>query len=531
MAEVPQLLYLEPDDEITSVIRRLREAAPGPVVIVAPGRSRATSSVVALRLLARLAEAEGRELTLVADAATRSLAADAGIPAFATLPEATSGQPATPSPAARAPIHVVRGADPVGVGQPPAARPGATDDTMAVRLPPEAAAPQGPGVARRQGRSSGQPRSTRTGLPLLVVLLAFAVAVGAAALPGATIRITPISTPVGPIHYELSATIAGRHADRLTANGEGTATGERLDAVAATGSVVFSNWNTVTVEVPQGTQVSVAGTTAFITVQRIVVPKGHFSGPPGQLSVGVTAVTPGTSGNVVSGAIDTVDTRGVRDYLRGFSDNPNAVVTNPEAAAGGSETKHAVIQRSDVDALVASITAELRQGLLDALSGQPDRIYGGPSADEKVVVEIPLDLVGKEDTATFSLTGELDFDRAYVMRSDVEQAARSRLLADKEAIPTGTAVLDGSVMMDVGAVTTVGDHLQVEVSVRAASATAIDEGEVRDRVAGLTAPDAKTDLADLGKIEVELWPGWVDHLPRLGIRISVQTVTPAASAS
>ena len=48
------VIYLEADDEVTSVIRRLRAAEPGPVIVVAPGRSRATSSVVALRLLGRV---------------------------------------------------------------------------------------------------------------------------------------------------------------------------------------------------------------------------------------------------------------------------------------------------------------------------------------------------------------------------------------------------------------------------------------------------------------------------------------------
>ncbi len=50
MNDGPAVIYLEADDEVTSVIRRLREADPGPVIVVAPGRSRATSSVVALRL-------------------------------------------------------------------------------------------------------------------------------------------------------------------------------------------------------------------------------------------------------------------------------------------------------------------------------------------------------------------------------------------------------------------------------------------------------------------------------------------------
>jgi len=65
----PQLLYLEPDDEITSVVRRLRGADAGRVVLVAPGRSRATSSVVALRLLSRAAVEAGRSVAAAAERA------------------------------------------------------------------------------------------------------------------------------------------------------------------------------------------------------------------------------------------------------------------------------------------------------------------------------------------------------------------------------------------------------------------------------------------------------------------------------
>jgi hypothetical protein len=111
MSDEPQLIYLEPDDEITSVVRRLRAAESGTVVIVAPGRSRATSSAVALRLLAQVAAEEARSVSLVADAPTRAVASEAGIAAFASVAEATSGTVAPDQGAAtpRAPIHVVRG--------------------------------------------------------------------------------------------------------------------------------------------------------------------------------------------------------------------------------------------------------------------------------------------------------------------------------------------------------------------------------------------------------------------------------------
>ena len=145
-------------------------------------------------------------------------------------------------------------------------------------------------------------------------------------------------------------------------------------------------------------------------------------------------------------------------------------------------------------------------------------------------MEIPPDLVGKEDTATFSLSGVLDFDRAYVMRPDIERAARASLLADTAAVPAGTDLLADSITMEVGAVTTVAGELQVEVSMRAVSQNH-RRGAVRDRVTGLSVADRGRAGRPREGRGGAVWPGWVDHVPRLGFRISVQTVAPAASAS
>src|SRR5918999_2656554 len=100
------LLYLESDDEVTTVVRRLRSATEPRVVVVAPGRSRATSSVVALRLLARVGAEEGRELAVVGDSLTRSLAGEAGLAAYVTVDDARRAEPVYPaaSPPRRAGI-------------------------------------------------------------------------------------------------------------------------------------------------------------------------------------------------------------------------------------------------------------------------------------------------------------------------------------------------------------------------------------------------------------------------------------------
>jgi hypothetical protein len=508
----PQLLYLEPDDEITSVIRRLRGADGGRVVLVAPGRSRATSSVVALRLLARAAAETGRSVALVADASTRAIAGEAGVAAFASVADATSGtpSPAEPMTPTRAPIHVVRGAgDPrMQAAKPPPVTDG-LDETMAVHLPP----PTNRGA-------SGRARRRFPLWPFLAVPLVLAVAAAAALLPGATVHIRPATTPITPQNFPVDAPVTDHLIRDLTAATSGTATGQRLDQVAATGGVTFINWSLVSVEVPQGTQVSVGGTTAFTTVKRITVPRGKFNGQviqPGQANVAVIAVNLGPAGNVAAGAIDTVDSTTVRAFLRGSPDNPNRLVNNAEPTSGGVETTHPVIQQTDVDAAVAAIEADLRQQLADALAADPDRIYADAPETETPSIDVTPDLVGKEDEPTFPLTGTLHIDRAYASRADVEATAAGAMPA-----PLGKTIVANSIVVVVQSAADQGDNLLVQVSVTAEAATVIDHAAVRDLVAGKTVEEARQALAGLGEIQVDLWPAWVDRLPDLSFRIEVR---------
>lgn len=523
----PQLLYLEPDDEITSVIRRLRGADVGRVVLVAPGRSRATSSVVALRLLARAAAESGRSVALVADASTRALAGEAGVAAFASVADATSPtpSPAEPVTLTRAPIHVVRGAG--ATRSQPAKPPPPTnglDETMAVHLPPPATR----GAGRRRPRAPRLPR-----WPWLVVPLIVALVAGAALLPGATVRITPKTVAVGPRSIPVSVDVAGNTTGDLESTKQGTATGERLEQIAATGTVTFINWSLVAVEIPQGTRVSVGGTTAFSTLKRFVVQRGRFNGKeiqPGQGSVAVVAVEPGVGGNVAAGAIDTVDSDGVRAFLRGSPDNPNRLVTNTNPTAGGLETSHTVIDQKDIDAVMTAIEADLQQQLADALGGERDRLYVGPPPSEVANVEVPQELVGTEDQATFKLRGTLSFDRAYASRAVAEETASSAFLTLDLAQP-GTAIVPKSTVVQLATPTLAGDQVQVLASVIAQAATQIDEAKVRNRIAGMTVEEARTELASLGEITVDLWPSWVDRLPLLTFRIDItqEVQTPEES--
>jgi hypothetical protein len=82
------IIYLDVDDEITSAAARIRSVDGLRAVVVLPYGSRVATSRINFRLLARDAVAHQKRLSIVAgDAATRALAASAGLPVFGTVGE------------------------------------------------------------------------------------------------------------------------------------------------------------------------------------------------------------------------------------------------------------------------------------------------------------------------------------------------------------------------------------------------------------------------------------------------------------
>src|SRR6187551_2257837 len=82
------IVYLDVDDEITSAAARIRGSEATKVALVIPYGSRIATSRMNFRLLSREAVVNNRRLSIVAsDAATRALAASAGLPVFSSVAE------------------------------------------------------------------------------------------------------------------------------------------------------------------------------------------------------------------------------------------------------------------------------------------------------------------------------------------------------------------------------------------------------------------------------------------------------------
>ena len=534
MSDTPAVIYLEADDEVTSVIRRLRAADPGPVVIVAPGRSRATSSVVALRLLGRAAEADEREVRVVGDGLTRSLAAEGGLAAFGTLEEARrAGEAAAPAvERRRAEIHVVRGpvtdeTAPTLAAAPAAARVAPAADHEMTR--------QVPVVRPARPRAVSRRRATAGRVPLalfgaIAALLIGAVVAGATLLPAATVTIAPRTVDVGPLPYTVVIDDPQRMEGTATATAEVVATGTYAIQEAAAGSVLLFNWTFFPVDVPAGTFVA-AGEQAFATQSDVTVPRGRLTGQgtiaAGDVEVAVVAAAPGPAANVAADAINVVVEEDVDARLRGFPENQEPRVLNPAPTAGGVDTTGPEFAQADVDAAVEALRTDLAAQIADAAIEAEGQIAVAAGPTDPVIEGLE-GLVGTRDEERAEIGGTQAWTIVVADEGDVTGAGTELFLADPAAIPEGHELLPDSVAISLGEPTLDGEALRVEVTATARAAVELSQPAVREGARGRSAAEAEAVLAALGMARVELWPGWVTTVPEMDWRVEVRVVDPEA---
>ena len=98
------IIFLDPDDEITTAIARLRASEDIKVVLVLPAGSRLGTSRINFRLLAREAQELPRQVSIVTtEAGVRAIAVSAGLPAYASVAEYEAAADAAGGPVRQRP--------------------------------------------------------------------------------------------------------------------------------------------------------------------------------------------------------------------------------------------------------------------------------------------------------------------------------------------------------------------------------------------------------------------------------------------
>jgi len=604
-----RVLYLDIDDEITTAAARVRGADGTRVAMVLPHGSRVATSRINFRLLARDATLNGKRLSIVAsDAATRALAASAGLPIFASVaeyessieveregraeavagegPAGVSDAPASPpvprgSPRSvgrrkpRAPAEVVAAAPTLGLApepvapEPVAPEPVAPEPDVAELVPlatPRAPAtvPAArvvadtnvddalPGPARAPGSRvrpspfgrSVVPGAIRAPLVIAAAVLALALVVGGVGaylfLPTATAVITPRETAIGPVPLRIVADPAvtapdpvGRTVPAVTkavpveVSQSFAVTGKRVEETAAAGVVRFDNFNPVSSNtIARGSIVSTSSGVRFRTDRAVTVPAAQFDPStstitPTSRNVSVTAVDPGTSGNVPANRI----TRVPRDENGTFLD-----VTNPDATSGGKREEFPRVVQADLDAATNAITdglaAAFAKQLADpALVGDGTTVFAETAVLGEATFTIdPRTLLGDE-VETFDLGATASGTVLAVDESAVKVVAEANIVSQVEA---GYALVDGSSLVEASPGQVEAGVITFPASITARQVLLLDPAAIEVEIRGKTLAEAQSILDGYGRAELSVWPDWVGTIPTLDARVEVTTTTPAA---
>ncbi|MGZ6344774.1 MAG: baseplate J/gp47 family protein [Candidatus Limnocylindrales bacterium] len=581
------IAYLDPDDEITSAVARLRASDDIRVALVLPPGSRIATSRINFRLLAHEAREHQRRLAIVAaEPGVRQIAVSAGIPAYGTVSDyetavaeartaaqereaagtltgevAVGGEAAvlsgdasttTPAPAAGAPTRempAVAAAVAADVALESGAGAIASDRSPTVA---EAGVESG---ARRGGAqalpvvgarvTSGRGRRGVWALASLGLLAAIVLVVGAAVLllPSATIVLTPATEGAGPVDLTVIADPNATQVDAangivpaqtvtvpLTATSQFQATGKKTSLTKAGGTVTFSSYDTGSATVvPAGKVVATADGVQFATQARVTLPPAALVGfpvtvVPSQRTVAVQAVTAGPEGNVAANAITKVPSGYSPTLLR---------VTNVQPTSGGSRTDIQVVSQKDYDdatkTLAASLKSQLDGAVADPATAPSGTTLIPATAALGQVTPSPLAaaVVNKEQP-TFDLTLTATGTVNAVDKAQLEQVATERL---KASVPAGYELFSDSIKTTVGTATVSGGKISAPVEASGEMARQLDQAALLAQVKGKSVDEARAILEPFGAVSIQTWPFYVSSIPTFDNRVTLTIAPPQRNGS
>lgn len=584
------ICYLEPEDEITGAVARIRAVAIGDAVLVLPPGSRIGTSRINFKLLAR--EAAERNLNLVAvsgEPQVRALAISAGVPAYNSVTAAESaleqfraqdaqlaektgrpragviapgavapGPPDGPDEAgtlrstrsprgapARAAADDVPTTDPVRTTDRPTRRrftpaPQAATAAAGTALPGRAGsrsddtAVSEPGVVAHEA-----PRRRRSRLVALIALALLVVPVGGVAyagylfLPTATISLRPNTSAIGPIEATVTADAAVAVPDPAA----GIIPAEQVplsleisDEFESTGVAV--------------TQTRATGTVRFRsenTVSSVPIPEGTTVSTEDGEEFETTEAATVPRADFATSTPGTVDVavRAARTGPRGnvaadaITRVPNALanvlvsVRNRQPITGGRRIEEAVPTEEDYDAAVESLRGQLFAAMQQRLSDPATTPRGLTLFRTTAQMGEP---VVEPDAATIVGTVAPQFSLMAV--ADATALAVNESLLDELAaarLQSGVPQgqqVVGNVTTSHSAGTVAGQTVVYQVTASAQGYSPLDPAALAQSVRGKTVAEARAILEPYGAVEITTWPDFIDRLPDQLARVSLTIVPP-----
>jgi hypothetical protein len=562
------VIYLDVDDEITSIIDKVENADNKVVALVLPKRAASLQSIVNMKLLARSAKAAGKNPVLItSEAALLPLAGAAGLHVAKNL------QSAPEVPEAPAGLSAVREADEPAeetaettqaeddetlpgkidyastVGALAAVHDAENPETIDLDDEDEADTPA-PAAKTPKGPKNKVPNFDRfrlmlglgiAGVIALIVFVIMAIFV----LPKAMITLKTSSEPVSATFNLAAATTtpaldsqknaipAKLESSDQTGTQSVTATGSQNNGNKASGSVVFYNCSKddtlsgTTRTVAAGTGVT-SGGLSYTTTQAVDVAPSHFSGDNCKKDVPSSSVTVNA---VQAGAKYNIDAASYLVY--------GSISASGSKMTGGSDNIITVLSQSDVDGAKEKLTSgtsgdQFSKDFENKLTAQDEYVLTSTmKAGDASITASPA--VG-QPASTANVTIKVTYTVLTVKKSDLSQAIEDKLAGQ---IDKTKQKLNGNFLNDANV--TVQNQpspnsAALSIDENTTAVPIINVASVKKQAEGKKTGDIKAALggwAGVKEVDVKLSPFWVSKAPAKDSKIKVilQEVKTSSSDS
>ncbi len=569
-----ELLYLEPDEEITSVIDKLKGLPGDTVALVLPKRAQLAASIVNLKLLRREAKRLNKQISLVTqDRVGTSLAGQVGIPVFRSVgDEEPVAVPRGPLPRADDVLEINASptnddADDDEAGIPVhrydssknsnhESRITSHETSRTVQTAHSSRLTVGQAQLTAHSEEHDQPDETASITPTQSstqhskgpiirrgpVLIVLAVLLGAALgwfffiYPRATVVLAIASEPVSQtvtvtidnnINDPLSgeARIPGQKVQVETSvKSTAQATGSKEVGTKANGTVTVSNRLGETVALPGGSLLSRDGRD-FLTKEAIEInaatvsldSAGNVLVKPGTKTVAVEAKEVGSVFNLAAGDFLITSLSGTK--------RDRVTASNSSAFAGGDSHSVKVVTENDIKSAKESVGSSKTAELSNQLTAQAKDITVLASTIEVDVIEVSTSKNAGDETDTFDVEAKI---RARTIGFVAAQYQQAIVEAVGKTLPPGKELMVSaadSVETKVGSSAFDQGTLELVGTLRASMVQTIDESALRQLIKGKTSLAAAELLKTQSGIidaEVQLRPALRQAVPKSDSQIIFQ---------
>lgn len=574
-----EIIYLEPDEEITSAIDKIKKAQSKNLGLVIPRDATLLQSVVNLRLLSREANTLGKKISIVtADKIGRNLASQIGLPVFSSIQDQTpvfqSPKPAAPEDEvlevdSKEDMQQVAQAESAGVkvqhynevGHSNEKEPFTRHEQPVVWHRNEKPVLREKFIVSKTSaaENSAQGREFSLQKPtvkqilskkdkeyknlhkvLWPVLIIFIILCGVAAyllLPKAVVT---ISVPSENLQKDIKLSISSQSPTASLASSvlpgsiisseqqkQGTfnTSGQKDIGTKASGTItVYNYFSSSPQSFSTGTEVQSSGK-AFVTKTSIVVPGATLQGGiiPGKVSVGIEAKNPGSDYNVKSGIFTIVT---LKKTEQGTPPGSGIYGQSSSDLTGGMSRVAQVVSQSDYDnaktGLIKDITDLINQDIQKKSAGKKLVDKALVAADPVVTATAKVG----DEAANFQMTVKLSDQAIVFSEADLNVFLQQILEKDTPSDKMVSISTSNGLTLTVDNTAYDKGQLNLTAKVNAEISAKISQDNIKQAILGKKLADAQNYIksqSGISDVEIKLTPSWLPkQIPELARNVTVK---------